>query len=78
MAEAATMLALNELLDSGDEKQKRGKTREWIKRRKERGFFTNIVQELVLEDRNGFLEMFRMDVCDFEFFNESSLWFCNL
>ena len=70
MAEAediATVFVLNELLDSDDEKPKRGKTRKWIKRPKERGFFTNIIQELVLEDRNGFREMFRMDVRDFEF-----------
>ena len=58
---------LNELLDSDDEKPKRGKTRNWVKRRKERGYFVNIVQELMLEDRNGFREMFRMDVRDFEF-----------
>lgn len=70
MAEAedvAMMLVLNELLDSDDEKPKRGKTRNWVKRRKERGYFVNIVQELMLEDRNGFREMFRMDVRDFEF-----------
>ena len=45
----ANMILLNELMDSNDEKQKRGKTRKWVKRRKERGFFTNIVEELVLQ-----------------------------
>ena len=51
----------------GGEKPTRGKTRKWIRRRKERGYFTNIIQELIVEDRHGFREMFRMDVGDFEF-----------
>ena len=41
--------------------------RKWIRRRKERGYFTNIIQELIIEERLGFREMFRMDVGDFEF-----------
>ena len=52
MAEAddfAIMILLNELMDSDDEKPKRGKTRKWVKRRKEGSFFTNIVEELVLQ-----------------------------
>ena len=48
-------------------KSTRGKTRKWIRRRKERGYFTNIIQELIVEDRHGFREMFRMDAGDFEF-----------
>ena len=51
---------LCELLDSDD-----GKTSNWIKRREERGYFSNIVQELKIEDRLGFKDMFRMDVTDF-------------
>ena len=47
-------------------KPQRGKTRNWIKRRHERGYFNNIIQELRIEDRFGFREMFRMDVKDFE------------
>ena len=35
-----------------------------MKRRDEKGYFNNIVQELKVEDRLGFKEMFRMD---FEF-----------
>ena len=46
MAEAediATMMILSELVDSEDEKPKRGRTRKWVKRRKESGAFINIV-----------------------------------
>ena len=38
------------LLDD-DEVKTRGKTRSWIKRRKQRGAFSNIVHELSKEDR---------------------------
>ena len=65
--EAATLVVLCELIDSDDEKPTRGKTRKWIKRREERGYFSNIVQELKIEDRLGFKDMFRMDVTDFEY-----------
>ena len=61
------VIVLNELVDSDDEKPTRGKTRKWIRTRKERGYFTNIIQELIVEDRHDFREMFRMDVGDFEF-----------
>ena len=67
MEDLAAVIVLNELVDSDDEKPNRGKTRKWIRRRKERGYFTNIIQELIVEDRHGFREMFRMDVGDFEF-----------
>ena len=67
MEDLAAVIVLNELVDSDDEKPTRGKTRKWIRRRKERGYFTNIIQELIVEDRHGFREMFRMDVGDFEF-----------
>ena len=57
---AVMVILLNELLDSDDEKPTRGKTQEWIKRRGENGYFNNIIQELRIEDRIGFREMFRM------------------
>ena len=66
-ASAALVLVLNELMDSDDEKATRGKTREWVKRRSQSGYFNNIVKELKVEDRIGFREMFRMDVTDFDF-----------
>ena len=66
MADLVTLVVLNELKDSDDEKPQRGKTRNWIKRRQERGYFNNIIQELRIEDRFGFGEIFRMEVTDFE------------
>ena len=63
----AALVVLNELMDSDDEKPRRGKTRSWIKRREEKGYFNNIIKELKVEDRLGFREMFRMDITDFEF-----------
>ena len=66
MADLVTLVVLNELMDSDDEKPQQGKTRNWIKRRHERGYFNNIIQELRIEDQFGFREMFRMDVTDFE------------
>jgi len=67
MEDIVSVIILSELVDSDDEKRTRGKTRKWIKRRKQKGYFTNIIQELIVEDRHGFREMFRMDVGDFEF-----------
>ena len=48
---AVMVVLLNELVDSDDEKPTRGKTREWIKRREQKGYFHNIVLELKIEDR---------------------------
>ena len=67
MEDLAAVIVLNELVDSDDEKPTRLKTRKWIRRKKERGYFTNIIQELIVKDRHGFREMFQMDVADFEF-----------
>ena len=39
-----------------DEVKTRVKTRSWIKRRKQRGAFSNIVQELCMEDTASFKE----------------------
>ena len=66
MADLVTLVLLNELMDSDDEKPQRGKTKNWIKRRHERGYFDKIIQELRIEDRFWCREMFRMDVTDFE------------
>ena len=57
---------LSELVDSDDEKPRRGKTREWIKQRHQLGSFQDIIKELIVEDRYAFKEMFRMSVEDFE------------
>ena len=57
---------LSELVDYDEEKPRRGKTREWIKRIHQLGSFQNIIKELIVEDRYAFKEMFRMSVEDFE------------
>ena len=54
------------LLDD-DEVKTRGETRSWIKRRKQRGAFSNIVHELGKEDTATFKEMLRMD-CEWHLF----------
>ena len=48
-AVACLLLAL---VDDDDDngKRKRGPTRNWIKRRKEEGIYSNLVQELLVED----------------------------
>ena len=56
---AATIISF--LLLDDDEVKTRGKTRSWIKRRKQRGAFSNIIQELRMEDTASFKEMLRMD-----------------
>ena len=62
------VLALSLLLDE-EEKQrtwKRGKTRRWIRTRKDRGYFTNIIDELRIEDTPSYREMMRMDYEQFK------------
>ena len=39
-----------EVLNDEDTKPGRGKTRQWIRRRDERGYFNNTMKELVIED----------------------------
>ena len=49
-----------------EEKQNRkGKTRQWIKRQDMRGYFKNIVKELSLEDTSEYHKMMRMNHRDF-------------
>ena len=57
---------LSELVDSVNEKPRRGKTSEWIKRRRQLGSFRSIIKELIVEDRYAFKEMFRMSEKNFE------------
>ena len=62
----AQVTILNELTDSHDEKSHRGKTRRWVKRRSDQGYFNKIIKELRIEDRTSFRDMFRIDVADFD------------
>ena len=60
-------LALLEVLEEEDDRvTKRGKTRNWIKRRGEKGYFNNIVTELMVEDTAAYREMMRMNHEDFK------------
>ena len=61
----AAVMVLTELVNLDDKKTRRGKTREWIKRRRESGYFQNIFQESKVEDRMGLKDMFRMSVTDY-------------
>ena len=54
-----------EVLNDEDEKPGRGTTRQWIRRRDERGYFNNIVKELAIEDTAEYKEMMRMSHDDF-------------
>ena len=65
--QGAVVMVLTELVDSDDEKPLRGKKREWIKRRRESGYFQNIFLELKFEDQTGFKDMFRISVTDYKF-----------
>ena len=62
---SAAVMVLTELVDSNDGKPRRGKTREWIKRRSETGYLQNIFQELKVEDQMGFQNVFGMSATDY-------------
>ena len=62
----AELVVISELIDSDDEKETRGKTRNWMKRRESHGYYNNIVQELLMEDPVGFRDMFLMTHSDFQ------------
>ena len=55
-----------EVLNDEDKKPERGKTRQWIRRRNERGYFNNIVKELAIEDTAEYKELIRMSHADFQ------------
>ena len=57
---------LSEFADPDNKNQRRGKTREWIKRKQQLDSFQNIIKELNVEDRCAFNEMFRKNIEDFE------------
>ena len=62
-------LVMVELLDSEEEEKTKGRgmARSWLQKREELGYFTNIVQELQLEDTEGLKEMMKSI---FKHFNE--------
>ena len=46
--------------DDDDYVNVRGRTREWVKKREEKGAFNNIVYELRIQDSDTYKEMMRM------------------
>jgi hypothetical protein len=58
------ILVLQGLLEI--DKNPRGKTRSWIRKRESRGLYTNIVKKLMVEDTAAYREMMRMCYDDFK------------
>ena len=58
---AAALILLELWEEEEDGKRKRGKTRNWIRRREKFGYFTTIVEELRVEDTPTYKEMMRME-----------------
>ena len=56
---AVVAFMILELLEDPNDRVKRGKTREWLKERAEKGMFQTIIQ-LSLQDTPAFKEMMRM------------------
>jgi len=61
----SVLFVLDQLEEIEDRASKRGKTRQWIRRRQENGYFTNIVRELAAEDTPAYHQMMRMKFEDF-------------
>ena len=59
-------VVLSELIDSDDEKPRRGEIRDWLKRREKFGIYHTLILELMVEDPCSFKQMFHMSVMDFE------------
>ena len=57
---AVAALIILEIAEDDKRVIKKGKTRKWIRRRKEKGYFDNIVRELSIEDMAAYKEMMRM------------------
>ena len=55
-----------EVLNHKNKKHGRGNTRQWIRRRDERGYFNNIVKELAIEDTAEYKDIMRMSHADFQ------------
>ena len=57
-----TAVLVNADVMGEDERQvkRKGKKRQWIERRKEKGLYHNTVRELRIEDISGYKEMLRM------------------
>ena len=66
---AISCLLVYQVFDDDDDKnvkKRRGKTRNWIKRREKLGFFNNLFKELSVEDTETFKNMMRMSFHTFQ------------
>ena len=63
---AAACIVIALLMEEDDERRTRGPDRDWIKRRREKGAFQNIVKELAAEDLPSFKNFMRMDYVTFQ------------
>ena len=54
------------VLNHKDKKRGKGKTRQWIRTRDERGYFNNIVKELAIEHMAEYIDMMRMSHAAFQ------------
>ena len=61
----AASLVVMELAEEEPSNKKRGKTREWLKQRKEKGMFSALITELSVEDTIAYKDMMRMSHEDF-------------
>ncbi|XP_065069760.1 uncharacterized protein LOC135694808 [Rhopilema esculentum] len=64
---ALAALCLLNVIDDDRRHWKRGKTKDWMKRREEKGYVSNIITELSIEDTAAYKEMMRMSHADFLF-----------
>ena len=55
-----------EVLNHEDKRRGRRKTRQWIRRRDERGYFNNTVKELAIEDTAEYKDMMPMSHAVFQ------------
>ena len=63
--EIAAIILFDILEEDGKRENRRGKTRGWTRRREEKGFYSNILQKLMIEDTPGYREMMRITREDF-------------
>ena len=64
---AITTLAVLEFLEDGKSWWKRGKIKDWMKRRQEQAYADNIVRELMVEDTTSYNEILRMSHEDYSY-----------
>ena len=58
---AIVCMIISEMIDDDDDYVNvRGRTREWVKKREEKGAFNNIVYELRIQDSDTYKEVMRM------------------